>query len=448
MGKIKIMDRVVILSTLICLGMLLTPSVFAAENLQVTTYYPSPSGTYQNLNVADTLTVQTLSVNNFSSNTLTAIQNLGVGTFGVIGTTLSVGGLLSANGGLTVGNNFATTLTGILNANGGANVTDLTVSNDAEFVGALQADGGATIFSAIVMGGLDTDTLHASSDAAIDGAATITGIATLGSDLTVAGAETVTGLLTANGGLAVNGSLTLTDLTVTNTATVGNLLTVGKNGKAKALDVKGNLAMNSFYISGDAATPDIGMSFSNDGRAALNTPAVTAPDAGTGATIPVLDIQPSPVTSGVYAKDRILLRVGPDSDSAFDVAHTATNATARINGTLSVANSGVFGGGVKAAKGILIGATAAPAGTTLNQLEAGLPIPMHSMYGAMVFQCTTSGPTCALFIIVPCSGAVAIPPYASACQADHSAWYQLGGPWSGPAALPWTFQTATVNIMD
>jgi hypothetical protein len=143
--------------------------------------------------------------------------------------TTSANGALIVSGGVGIAKTLnvggTTTLTGLLNANGGASITTLEVSNATTLTGLLNANGGIAV---------DTDKFIVAGDN--------TG------NTTIAGTTTIAGLLNANGGIAVD-----TDKFIVAGDNTGNTTIAGTTTIAGLLNANGGIAVDTdkFIVAGD-----------------------------------------------------------------------------------------------------------------------------------------------------------------------------------------------------
>ena len=123
----------------------------------------------------------------------------------------------------------ASTLTGLLNANGGTSTTTINASSTLAVTGASTLTG---LLNA--NGGTSTTTINASSTLAVTGASTLTGLLnanggtstttiSASSTLAVTGVSTLTGLLNANGGINIGASIFTVNASTGNTVTAGTV---------------------------------------------------------------------------------------------------------------------------------------------------------------------------------------------------------------------------------
>jgi hypothetical protein len=379
MTKIQTVIASIILSCFI----IFVPLV-SADDLTMTTYYPAPSGNYQNLTVSTLVTTLnanvtgTLTAANFNPAIINTTGNVGVGGI------LNVTGDTQINGDLTVIGQSSLRGNTIVGVAGDLTSGHLTANNSATVYGLLDLHaplGGPSVALTIagnstIGGNINMNTGNLTLTA---GGVTVT-----------AGNITLTaGSLTANGGVNTN-ILTASDQIIGNTlaiaskARIGNdlggspTLIAGTGADTIALAINGNTATSANWINSNG-TSNFGMNFSVK-RVAINT------TAGNAAGDPILKIvYPSALTIEA-AKTATLLELG--STSHFS---TATDATARINGSLSVAYNATFKGEIKGYKGITVGSTADSCSS--------------SILGKMEFRCTSSTPLgCTLRICAPTNG--------------------------------------------
>ena len=140
--------------------------------------------------------------------------------------TTSANGALIVSGGVGIAKTLnvggTTTLTGLLNANGGASITTLEVSNATTLTGLLNANGGIAV---------DTDKFIVAGDN--------TG------NTTIAGTTTIAGLLNANGGIAVD-----TDKFIVAGDNTGDVSIGGTLGVTGATTLTGLLTVNANINAG------------------------------------------------------------------------------------------------------------------------------------------------------------------------------------------------------
>ena len=401
MTKIQTVIASIILSCFI----VFVPFV-SADDLTMTTYYPAPSGNYQNLTVSTLLTTLnanvtgTLTAANFNPASINATGNIIVGgTLGVTGATtlsnLTVTGTSTLQGNTTVG------ISGN-NASG-----HLIAYNDATVHGILD---------------LHAITIESSSALTVTGNSSFDGniiidpgnltLNTGGVTLTVGNITLTAGRLTANGGvftstLAATGSITgATTLDITGQTRIGNTLAghpysevallPGTGPGTIALAPYGNIAMVSNWVNSTGAS-NYGMNFGTK-RIGIN---ITAPAANTA---PVLLIRwPSNFGSIGDARVSPLLELGARTGYFTN----ATDATARINGTLAVSDNSTFGGIVKAYKGVTIGDAD---GSSVTCTPA--------LYGTLSYACLAVTPaSCQLKICAPCTTGV-----PAGCPGNGAQW--------------------------
>ena len=163
------------------------------------------------------------------------------------------GNITMAAGSIKIGDNFAVDKDGILQATSatmnkltaiGAALTDLTVTNDAQFNGSINSTGNATFAGAATFGG----------NTSITGTITTTGAATFGGNTEITGnLLTKNGIVTLGGDTRVTGTFTTegTNVTVTlggNTTITGTLNTTG------TATFGGNTFITGIMTIGDAST--------------------------------------------------------------------------------------------------------------------------------------------------------------------------------------------------
>jgi hypothetical protein len=195
-----------------------------------------------------------------------------------VGTSLTVTGFSSLNGGstisaLTVTN--ATVLSGTLSVTGystlgllratDTTVTNLTVTGNEAVTGYTSLNGGATasaltVTNTLLVSGYSTLGLLRAGDTTVtnltvSGFSSLSGGATA-SALTVTNAATVGTSLTVTGFSSLNGGATASALTVTNAATVGT--TLGVTGRTTLGDavISAATVTNTLYVNG--TTPTLG----------------------------------------------------------------------------------------------------------------------------------------------------------------------------------------------
>ena len=289
--------------TLLFCGMNFTAPVMA-DDLKMTTYYPSPSGNYENLTI----------------NTLLTVNN-----------NATIAGTLTA--GTCTPNNLPVT-------------TDRTVGNTATITGAFIANGGAT-----VTGGLSANS------ATITGNFITSGTATIAGDVTANGNATIAGLLTALNG-KITGNLTAATASITGVLTAGTFNTVDINASGN-VGIAGTLNVTHALTADGGATLTAGnlkissgsMVVSNgdvgvNGIVASRQVLINAACASDGATLCAIPSTLSETTT--------VVRIGSDTPGGSFV-NNSTSANLRVNGTLSVGNNAAFGAAVRAYKGISLG---------------------------------------------------------------------------------------------
>ena len=373
--------------TLFSFCTLLAPAVLG-DDLSMTTYYPAPSGNYQNVAVTTLVTTLNATV----TGTLTAL-NANVGT--LIATTFNPANL-NATGDVNVG--------GILTVTGDTSLASLTVAGTSRLLGDTTigksgdaASGHFTAFNKATVNGL-LDLYAGYGDPL---ALTAAGNSSFTGNMAVSGTTTLTGLLIANGAikttdLTVTGGMTLNDLTVSSYARVGNSLAYniagsnvafipGSGAGTVALGLNGNIATNTTNWINAIGRSNQGMNFS-DTRVGLNVAASTVTS---GPTFKI--VYPTNLV-GTWSEKRQakLLEVGLSSDFS-----NAIDSTVRVNGTLSVADKSSFGKDVTVYSGITIG-DAAAAGMTCTA----------ATYGTLSYSCQAVSPIrCDLKICAPCNNA-------------------------------------------
>ena len=159
----------------------------------------------------------------------------------------------------------STTLTGFLDANGGAAIENIQIgiSGDNEID---TSSGNLTIDS---LGGTTT----IDDNLSVTGTLGVTGATTLSSTLGVTGVTTVTGLLNANGGIAVDTDRFTVADTTGNTSVAGTLSVTGATTLTGLLNANGGIAVdtNRFTVADTTGNTTVAGTLSVTGATTLNT---------------------------------------------------------------------------------------------------------------------------------------------------------------------------------
>ena len=233
--------------------------------------------------IAGNPTINILSSSSNSANNLVIRGSSGEFSAGAItATSLTSSGALSVTG--------ITTLTGVLNANGGIAVdgTRFTVADttgNTSIAGTLGVTGATTLSSTLGVTGATT----------LSSTLGVTGATTLSSTLGVTGVTTLAGVLNANGGIAVDGTAFTVADTTGNTSITGTLAVTGTSTFTGALTASGGVVGNSSTATTLATARTIAISGDGTGTA-------TSFNGSANITIPFTLATQTGLTAGAYTK--------------------------------------------------------------------------------------------------------------------------------------------------